>query len=288
MNKITIDTTGWVNGRTPLNQTNMNKIENNLQAIADKVNEIVDFVDDSEPFPSRKGRITSVGLPSAYVQLSYVKADGTQYVDTGYKIASKKMKVVAHLGLDDNPASMSLFGSNAGSNYNLVVYAGNESGNFSVWVGSSSGILTREYILGYNEIEYELDNGTIKANINGIVSSGSYTGSITTNRNFYIFGKNGNGSSQERGRGYRLYSFRLYDDGVLVRDYVPCKRKSDGVVGLYDLCQGTFTDSATSVALLGGGEESYSSPLATIRDVCNYIEFKEKPSIEIIDMTEAN
>ena len=43
MNTITINTTSWVNGRTRLNQTNMNKIERNLNTIVSKVNELVDF-----------------------------------------------------------------------------------------------------------------------------------------------------------------------------------------------------------------------------------------------------
>lgn len=43
MQNITINTITWVNGRTRLNQTNMNKIEDDLNLIAAKVNELVDY-----------------------------------------------------------------------------------------------------------------------------------------------------------------------------------------------------------------------------------------------------
>ena len=38
----------------------------------------------------------------------------------------------------------------------------------------------------------------------------------------------------------RLYSLKLIKDGTLVRDFVPCKRVSDGAYGLYDRVEGKF------------------------------------------------
>ena len=43
MDPININTITWVNGRTRLNQTNMNQIEANLTTIAGKVNELVAY-----------------------------------------------------------------------------------------------------------------------------------------------------------------------------------------------------------------------------------------------------
>ena len=38
----------------------------------------------------------------------------------------------------------------------------------------------------------------------------------------------------------KLYSCRIIKDGAVVRNFVPCIRKSDGKVGLYDLVTDTF------------------------------------------------
>lgn len=32
----------------------------------------------------------------------------------------------------------------------------------------------------------------------------------------------------------------MWDDNELVRDFIPCYRKSDGVIGLYDLVNDVF------------------------------------------------
>lgn len=47
---------------------------------------------------------------------------------------------------------------------------------------------------------------------------------------------------------YTLYSFRISQNNELVRNYVPCYRKSDGVIGLYDLITNQFLTN------LGNGE----------------------------------
>lgn len=56
-----------------------------------------------------------------------------------------------------------------------------------------------------------------------------------------IFGYNsassGNVSSK---REYKLYSARCSKRHEVVRDYIPCYRKSDGVIGLYEKCTGQF------------------------------------------------
>jgi hypothetical protein len=38
----------------------------------------------------------------------------------------------------------------------------------------------------------------------------------------------------------------LYDNNVLVRDFIPCYRKSDNEIGLYDVVNGVFYANAGS------------------------------------------
>ena len=46
-------------------------------------------------------------------------------------------------------------------------------------------------------------------------------------------------------REYKLYSARCSKGHEIVREYIPCYRKSDGVVGLFEKCTGTFLTSET-------------------------------------------
>lgn len=38
----------------------------------------------------------------------------------------------------------------------------------------------------------------------------------------------------------KIYSFKAYENELIVRDFVPCYRKSDGEAGLYELCENLF------------------------------------------------
>lgn len=46
----------------------------------------------------------------------------------------------------------------------------------------------------------------------------------------------------------KLYNFKLYDSTTVVRDYIPCYRKGDGEIGLYELIEGRFlTNQGTGI-----------------------------------------
>ena len=177
-------------------------------------------------------------LPTGYQQVECIKANGTQYIDTGYKVNSEKLKIITSLSLTSDTAGLSLFGSNGGT-YDLVPYSTGMN-TFTHWIGSSANILPIAYNNDHNDVTYELDNGSITCTLNGNSTSGTYTGSIISGHNLYIFGKNESDSSKERGNGYNLYSFKMYDNDVLVRDYIPCYRIKDNIAGLYDLVGNSF------------------------------------------------
>ena len=179
------------------------------------------------------GSISS--LPVEYQQVEYIKSTGAQYIDTGYVINNEKATIEFESKLPASIHGLSFFGSN-NSNYDLVPYHSDSYGTrvFSHLVGTTSGTLNVAYSEGINDVVYTLNNGTLTCNINGLSSSTTYTGSIISGYSFYIFGKNNHGDSDERASGYTLYGLKLYDNDVLVRDLVPCYRKSDNVIGLYD------------------------------------------------------
>ena len=52
----------------------------------------------------------------------------------------------------------------------------------------------------------------------------------------------------------RLYALKMWTDSVLMRDFIPAKRKSDGMIGLYDLVSGTFFTDANGGNFTGGDE----------------------------------
>jgi len=184
----------------------------------------------------------------------YIQSNGSQYINTGYVVSSNKLRIEFAAEFPSTPNDISLFGSNS-SNYDLVPYTWQSYGTrvFKHWVGTSDGILSVPYSTGVNTVVYTLQSGTLTCSINGNSYSSSFSGSIITGQNFYIFGKNDAGSSAEKGNGYKLYYFRIYDNDVLVRDFVPCYyRSNSSTVGLYDTVTRTFYSRSGSGSLSKG------------------------------------
>ena len=49
-------------------------------------------------------------------------------------------------------------------------------------------------------------------------------------------------------------SIKIYEQNVLVRNYIPCYRKADNVIGLYDKVNGVFYTNAGSGTFLKGSD----------------------------------
>lgn len=50
----------------------------------------------------------------------------------------------------------------------------------------------------------------------------------------------------------RVYGLKLWDGDTLVRNFIPVRRRSDGVIGMYDLIGRKFYTSPNGVAFTGG------------------------------------
>lgn len=89
--------------------------------------------------------------------------------------------------------------------------------------------------------EFNTDgNGVLNASWSGGSLSVTPTAGTNTIGNLYLCAyanSPGNGDWSMNGL---LYEFKLYNNGELVENFVPCYRVSDGVIGLYDIILGNF------------------------------------------------
>ena len=73
------------------------------------------------------------------------------------------------------------------------------------------------------------------------VSSATFTSPV----NMTLFALNDNWTINSQS-SYKLYSCKIYDNNTLVRDFVPCYRKSDNVIWMYDLVNNQFYTNSWS------------------------------------------
>ena len=185
------------------------------------------------------------GLPSGYTQLDYIRGTGSSYFDSGFN-ATYRTRVEAKFNVESNGW---LYGSR-----NATTGSGTQQ--FAAFVYNatqfySSYFKTTVYGQAYStrgKVVIDHNRNVLQYNDVAVTNTSRTSGACAIP--MYIFSVNTSGEAGTCLTG-KLYYFKIYDNDVLVRDYVPCK-DSNGVVGLYDLVNASFISSATSTPFEGG------------------------------------
>lgn len=74
--------------------------------------------------------------------------------------------------------------------------------------------------------------------------------------NAYIFGTNRGGTFNEPSDNLSVYYCKIYDNGTLIRNFIPAKRNSDNVLGLYDIVNSKFYTNAGTGTFIAGPEKT--------------------------------
>lgn len=198
-------------------------------------------------------------LPTEYQEVKYIESSGTQYIDTGYKPTSNNLHIACEFEYTADHSASSVFGSESSGQYSLVPW-----GSPEFYVGSSTQLLAQTTALN---TKYSLDAyanaGTLTVTLNGTTNSASYSGSILTTVNIGVFCNIIAGVASQF-CSMKLYAMCIYDNGNLVRDFVPCYRKSDNVAGLYDLVNGAFyTNAGSDVFAVGTDSNKRATAIIT-------------------------
>ena len=199
-------------------------------------------------------------LPNEYQEVEYIESTGTQYIDTGVAPTNKtNIKLDIEFISGESNKWIPLIAERT----KVSAYSG-YSAMFGIWINSNTKEIALNYagtdtagITGTNgdgrhiysntENKFYLDNTLIKT-----LSTSSFTSTI----NLYVFALNelfiGSTKIETRNCTAKLYELKIYDDNILIRDFVPCYRKSDNEIGMYDLVNNVFyTNAGTGVFLMG-------------------------------------
>lgn len=184
-------------------------------------------------------------LPSDYIQLEYIQSSGSQYINTGFKPnQDTKISITVDFSLS---GTTWLYGSrtSAGSNSLGFLCESNSKYRFD-YASSTNELATKP------TGKFTINSDKNKCYINGeLVFTATYT-TFASPVNMYIFNNNNNGSLSG-GSSAKLYNCSIYDNGVLIRSFIPCKNAS-GTVGLYDSVNNQFYQNAGSGTFIAGPE----------------------------------
>ena len=186
-------------------------------------------------------------LPSGYTELKYIESTGTQYIDTGFK-PNHNTRVLAKVKLLNNKASAWAFGARRTNTTKMFTFTASKAGYYTTDYGDtkeaydSTLAFTSAFVIDKNKNVTTLNGENIKTN-----KEATFNCPV----NLVLFGVNTNGTVMAGAAAANYY--KIYDNELLVRDFIPCRDPS-GAVGLYDLVNGQFYANAGSGAFTAGPE----------------------------------
>lgn len=200
------------------------------------------------------------GLPAEYQQVEYLWSPypGSTYIKTGF-VPNQRFKTVVRVqyrsqvglvacgswnGTSGNvqQTSYGVFSGSQSRNYYYYQnprsdFSGYDAVNFAPYVNSEDVTLTEDWITPLYKAE--------KSDATYTSTPNDYFPTFNNNE-FFLFARNQRGDPLNRG-SIKIYWAKFYDSSnTLVRDYIPCYRKSDNKPGMYDLVNNTFNVSANS------------------------------------------
>ena len=222
------------------------------------------------------GKCEQIGLPVGYQQVEYIESTGTQYIDTGINTNTTTSRYETKINPSLVSGTIGIFGtrdysSATPSSMNVFII----DGAFRLdWLNGSNTTGVR--ISSNTEYAISITRGL--ATINNVNYKSGDTTSIDGSYTFYIGSFNNVGSVYSKGFSGKIYYSKLYNNNILVFDGVPCYRKSDNEIGMYDLVSNTFFTNA-GTGTFTAGTEIVPTPSKPIPIWCNNGELKVSPNL---------
>ncbi len=173
-------------------------------------------------------------LPNEYQEVNYISGTSyNSYMVSDYK-ASSNTRVVVEARPKGNGGW--LFGARSGTGYTdsfSLMFAANAT---YPQFGNDAQTIERGFIDGAKHT-FKLSQDGFFVDDEQITTFMAQTFQSTHNQ--YLLCMNNN---EVKANGFigDVFSVRYYEGSQLVRDYVPCYRKADNVIGLYDIINGKF------------------------------------------------
>ncbi len=204
-------------------------------------------------------------LPEGYTQVEYIESSGTQYIDAAFNPKYNSRVVMDISGLE--ASTKWLFGarntksSSAEQQFGVVRLASSiRADYFGTYSSASISDASARSVVERNANVVNAFGITIT---NTAVSSGEVPYSL------YLLSINTAGEADTNMAAVKLYSCQIYDNGALIRDYVPCIN-SVGAAGLYDMVGYVFYQNAGSGTFTAGDEVATASVSAVFDGSAEY------------------
>lgn len=185
-------------------------------------------------------------LPSGYQEVEWIESTGEQYIDTGFILYTWNGFAIDFVPENDPTSSNPPNYINAGGSGGVS----SERVQINAYVRSGTNLSGELQFFDKKYIDPKIikNQRTTISVIDKLLTYGDGTTEelVTsyanpTKASMIIFATYSKDLNQiYRFSKMKLYNFKLYNSSNVVRNYIPCYRKSDGEIGLYELIEGRF------------------------------------------------
>lgn len=183
-------------------------------------------------------------------QLEYIQSSGTQCIDTGFAPNQNTRVVLAFEASQLYTDNFVLFGARQDTKVQA----------YSLWLSDGSQINGQYGSIAYNTQPITLNYAQplvydFNKNVLSVGGQSKTFGEATINPqcSLYLLSINTDGEIDERRPMGKLSYCRVYDNGTLVRDYIPCLDDAS-VACLYDRVNKQYVYNAGSGSFIAGPE----------------------------------
>lgn len=191
-------------------------------------------------------------VSESYTELAYIESTGTQYIDTGI-IGRSGIEIYLDYEFTQITTTAQTVWGAINNETDTRIYVGHTRGLFGYGVAYATKLSPDAGTRYKMHAKLYKGDQTITVNgkkVNGGVVNVAYNTELST----YLFALN----SARKPSSYcyaKIYSCRILTDGVPVRDFVPCRRNSDGAVGMYDRVSDAFFGNLGTGEFIAGETE---------------------------------
>lgn len=184
-------------------------------------------------------------LPSGYTKLEYIQSSGTQWVDTDFT-PNGKTRMVVDFAVTDASGTNNIIGARTSTSEKAFTFSTTE-GNWRI--GYNNATTKTSVVADTNRHIADLNQNVLS--LDGVVIHTASFADFDGSCDICIGIINSPSASTGYYKGYaKFYSCKIYDNGTLVRDFIPCI-DPNGNVGLYDTVNKKFYGNAGSGMFVG-------------------------------------
>ena len=184
------------------------------------------------------------GLPNTLEPVEYIENYGLSYIDTGVSSSDNtkiELECCAIPNITPSSQHSRVILSAGASSSAMIAISMNPTNNAPTAMFGSTWNYSTSTVDMYEKMKITLQQGSVSVEQNGTTVTDTFTQQSVTSGNIYIMGLSYSTALTPTGR---VYGCKIYDGNTLLRDFIPCYRKTTKELGMYDFVSATFFGNA--------------------------------------------